>query len=154
LGEKQRTRFAVKWILEACDSKPGKTLEERLAREVIAVLEGNSRALAKKLELHRTAMINRYVSEYAHPLPVIEPFPGVMCLALEASVTGPVNTLGSPSFGWAVSHDSFKTADIFGTKGIKIYSKYNNESEMIDWKRKLMKSPFGLRKTGGMAMTS
>ena len=62
LGEKQRTKFAVKWILEASDSKPGKTLEERLAREVIAVLEGNSRALAKKMELHRIAMVNRYVS--------------------------------------------------------------------------------------------
>jgi small subunit ribosomal protein S7 len=59
LGEKQRTKFAVKWILEACDSKPGKTLEERLAREVIAVLEGNSRALAKKNEMHRIAMVNR-----------------------------------------------------------------------------------------------
>jgi len=59
LGEKQRTRFAVKWILEASDGKPGKTLEERLAREVIAVLEGNSKALAKKTELHRVAMVNR-----------------------------------------------------------------------------------------------
>ncbi|KAF9653719.1 ribosomal protein S7 [Thelephora ganbajun] len=59
LGEKQRTRFAVQWILEASDSKPGKTLEERLAREVIAVLEGNSKALAKKMELHRLAMVNR-----------------------------------------------------------------------------------------------
>ena len=62
LGEKQRTRFAVQWILEASDTKPGKTLEERLAREVIAVLEGNSKALAKKMELHRVAMVNRYVS--------------------------------------------------------------------------------------------
>ena len=38
LGEKQKTRFAVQWILEASDSKPGKTSEERLAREIIAVL--------------------------------------------------------------------------------------------------------------------
>jgi len=59
LGEKQKTRFAVQWILEASDSKPGKTLEERLAREIIAVLEGNSKALAKKMELHRLAMVNR-----------------------------------------------------------------------------------------------
>ena len=59
LGEKQRTRFAVKWILEASNSKPGKTLEERLAREVISVLEGNSKALAKKMDLHKVAMVNR-----------------------------------------------------------------------------------------------
>ena len=67
LGEKQRTRFAVRWILEASDSKPGKTLEERLAREVIAILEGNSKALAKKMELHRVAMVNRYVLAPVHP---------------------------------------------------------------------------------------
>lgn len=71
LGEKQRTRYAVKWILEASDSKPGKTLEERLAREVIAVLEGNSKALAKKAELHRIAMVNRYVSRF-RTWPVVE----------------------------------------------------------------------------------
>jgi len=68
LGEKQRTRFAVQWILEACDSKPGKRLEERLAREIIAVLEGNSGALAKKKELHRFAMVNRYVPTRASPI--------------------------------------------------------------------------------------
>ena len=82
LGEKQRTRFAVQWILEACDSKPGKTLEERLAREVIAVLEGNSKALAKKTELHRFAMVNRYVSAPVHPLSAVDILPGVTCLVL------------------------------------------------------------------------
>jgi small subunit ribosomal protein S7 len=76
LGEKHRTRFAVKWILEASDSKPGKTLEERLAREVIAVLEGSSKALAKKAELHRVAMVNRYVSKL-QALPVVKLFPEV-----------------------------------------------------------------------------
>lgn len=76
LGEKHRTRFAVKWILEASDSKPGKTLEERLAREVIAVLEGNSKALTKKAELHRIAMVNRYVPKL-YALPAVKLFPEV-----------------------------------------------------------------------------
>ena len=67
LGEKHRTRYAVQWILDASDSKPGKTLEERLAREVIAVLEGNSKALAKKTEVHRLAMVNRYVPTPLRP---------------------------------------------------------------------------------------
>ena len=82
LGEKHRARYAVKWILEASDSKPGKTLEERLAREVIAVLEGNSKALAKKAELHRVAMVNRYVSKL-RTSSVVELFPGVTYLALD-----------------------------------------------------------------------
>lgn len=83
LSEKHRTRFAVKWILEASDSKPGKTLEERLAREVIAVIEGNSKALAKKAELHRIAMVNRYVSQL-YLLSVVKLFLEGTYLALEA----------------------------------------------------------------------
>jgi len=59
LGEKQRTRYALQWILKASDKKPGQTLEERLAREFIAVLQGSSDALEKKKEVHRFAMVNR-----------------------------------------------------------------------------------------------
>jgi small subunit ribosomal protein S7 len=59
LGEKQRTRFAVQWILAASEGKPGKTVEERLAREIIAVLQGASSALKKKEEIHKFAMVNR-----------------------------------------------------------------------------------------------
>ncbi|PFH53540.1 hypothetical protein AMATHDRAFT_1194 [Amanita thiersii Skay4041] len=59
LSEKQRTRYAVEWILAASDSKPGITLEERLARELIAVVKGKSSALDKKEAVHRTAMVNR-----------------------------------------------------------------------------------------------
>ena len=116
LGEKQRTRYAVKWILEASESKPGKTLEERLAREMIAVLEGNSKALAKKMELHRIAMVNRYVSN-PYSSPAIEFFSEVMYLALEAWTSVLVNTLGRPSF-WIclyILDGSFKTVSTFST---------------------------------------
>ena len=88
LGEKQKTRFAVQWILEASDSKPGKTLEERLAREIIAVLEGNSKALAKKMELHRLAMVNRYALLSIHPLSVVNILLGATCLALDKCFAG------------------------------------------------------------------
>jgi small subunit ribosomal protein S7 len=64
LGEKQRTRFALRWIIKASDSKSGQTMEERLAREFIAVIDGSSNALKEKGELHKHAMVNRYV-----PLP-------------------------------------------------------------------------------------
>lgn len=83
LGEKQRTRFAVKWILEASDSRPGKTLGERLAKEVIAVLQGDSKALTKRMELHRTAMVNRYVSTSRCSSLVLELFLGATYLALD-----------------------------------------------------------------------
>ncbi|KAF8638902.1 hypothetical protein AX17_001953 [Amanita inopinata Kibby_2008] len=59
LSEKQRTRYAIQWILQASNAKPGRTLEERLARELIAVVKGQSSALEEKMRLHRTAMVNR-----------------------------------------------------------------------------------------------
>lgn len=61
LGEKQRTRFAVFAILKAIEKKPG-ALEWRLARELIAIVQGTSEVLKKKEEIHRFAMVNRCVS--------------------------------------------------------------------------------------------
>jgi small subunit ribosomal protein S7 len=60
LGEKQRIRYALDWILEASKNKNGQTVEERVARELIAVLHGESAALKKKEEVHKFAMVNRY----------------------------------------------------------------------------------------------
>lgn len=64
LQEKQRTRFAVQWILKASEAKTGQTVEERLAREFIAVLQGSSDALKKKEEVHKFAMVNRSVMRF------------------------------------------------------------------------------------------
>jgi small subunit ribosomal protein S7 len=61
LSEKQRTRYAVKWIIKACENRPGQTLEERLAREIIATLQGSSSVLTEKDRLHTLAMVNRCV---------------------------------------------------------------------------------------------
>jgi small subunit ribosomal protein S7 len=63
LSEKQRTRYALKWILKACDNRPGQTLEERLAREIIATVQGTSSVLVEKERVHTFAMVNRYVFE-------------------------------------------------------------------------------------------
>ena len=61
LSEKQRTRYAVKWMLKASDNRSGKTLEERFAREIIATLQGSSSVLAEKDRVHTFAMVNRCV---------------------------------------------------------------------------------------------
>lgn len=63
LSEKQRTRYALKWILKACDNRPGQTLEERLAREIIATVQGTSSVLLEKERAHTFAMVNRSVFE-------------------------------------------------------------------------------------------
>lgn len=59
LTEKQRTRAGLKAIIAASESRPGKSLEVRLAREMIAVVQGESRSLQEKERLHRLAMVNR-----------------------------------------------------------------------------------------------
>ncbi|KAF7968668.1 hypothetical protein HWV62_29709 [Athelia sp. TMB] len=60
LNEKQRTRYGVEWILAASEKKASKLLEVRLAREIVAVVQGSSEALKKKEEVHKFAMLNRY----------------------------------------------------------------------------------------------
>ena len=60
LSEKQRTRYAVKWIIKACDNRAGQTLEERLAREIIATVQRTSSVLVEKERVHTFAMVNRY----------------------------------------------------------------------------------------------
>lgn len=59
LNEKQQVRSAIKWILKASETRGGRTVEERFAREVILVLNGSSSALRQKESVHTQAMINR-----------------------------------------------------------------------------------------------
>lgn len=61
ISERKRTWYAVEWLLNASATRAGKTLEERLAREMLGVLQGESGALTKKKELHTMALVNRYV---------------------------------------------------------------------------------------------
>jgi small subunit ribosomal protein S7 len=59
LGEKQRAWYALTWIMEASVNRNGQTVEERIARELIAILQGESPVLKKKEEVHKFAMVNR-----------------------------------------------------------------------------------------------
>ncbi|EKM56520.1 uncharacterized protein PHACADRAFT_253696 [Phanerochaete carnosa HHB-10118-sp] len=63
LGEKQRTRYAIQWILESSNKRPEHKLEERLAREMIDIIQctdpKENDTLKKKLEVHTLAMRNR-----------------------------------------------------------------------------------------------
>jgi len=87
LNEKQRTRFGVEWILQASQKKAGKSLDVRLAKEIVAVVQGTSDALKKKEEVHRFAMLNRcvcFVREAAsRPLIMLWPGTGVILCAAE-----------------------------------------------------------------------
>ncbi|KAL5489862.1 hypothetical protein ACEPAI_4694 [Sanghuangporus weigelae] len=59
LNEKQQVRYAMKWMLKEAEIRGGRTIEERLAREIVLVLNGTSGALKQKDAQHTTAMVNR-----------------------------------------------------------------------------------------------
>ena len=61
LNERQRIGQGIEWILEACRYRPGITFPERLAQEILGVLQGDSQALRKKIEQHEFATVNRFV---------------------------------------------------------------------------------------------
>ncbi|KAI0707814.1 ribosomal protein S7 domain-containing protein [Earliella scabrosa] len=59
LTERQRMRQAIMWIQEASERKGGRHLPERLAREIIAVVKGDSEALKRKSDVHKLAVLHR-----------------------------------------------------------------------------------------------
>ncbi|KAA1074796.1 hypothetical protein PGT21_020830 [Puccinia graminis f. sp. tritici] len=59
LNETQSARKAILWIVKHSERRPGKKFGDRLAMEVIAVLNGNSEVLKLKAEQHRLAYVNR-----------------------------------------------------------------------------------------------
>ncbi|KZT10206.1 ribosomal protein S7 [Laetiporus sulphureus 93-53] len=67
LSEKQRAHTAIKWIVQASDSRKGRKMEIRVAKEIIAIIQGMdqaekaqfSTAYKRKEEVHRYAMANR-----------------------------------------------------------------------------------------------
>ncbi|TBU29408.1 ribosomal protein S7 [Dichomitus squalens] len=59
LSERQRARTAIDWIWEAAKKNGGKHVSERLAREIIAIVKGESEVLKKKAEVHKLAVLHR-----------------------------------------------------------------------------------------------
>jgi small subunit ribosomal protein S7 len=61
LNERQRVGKGIEWILDACRYRTGMTFPERLAQEILGVLQGDSKALLKKIEQHEFATVNRFI---------------------------------------------------------------------------------------------
>jgi small subunit ribosomal protein S7 len=63
LSERQRTRLGIQFIIQEVNKKgkPGKTLAERMARQVIATVNGHEATLDFKAKMHQMAMVNRCV---------------------------------------------------------------------------------------------
>ncbi|KAG8928785.1 hypothetical protein FRC02_006459 [Tulasnella sp. 418] len=59
LGDRQRSSTALRWIIKASESRPDRKVEHRLAKEIVAVIRGESSTLAKKESVHKQAVVNR-----------------------------------------------------------------------------------------------
>lgn len=51
VSEHKRNRIAIKWIIAAADKRKG-SLEDRIASEISAVLDGSSTVLVSKIEMN------------------------------------------------------------------------------------------------------
>ncbi|KAI8824812.1 uncharacterized protein EV422DRAFT_516268 [Fimicolochytrium jonesii] len=60
LAERQRRRFGILWIVDAASGgKSTMGLGEKIGKEVLAVVEGTSSALQKRMNIHKQALMNR-----------------------------------------------------------------------------------------------
>lgn len=61
---RRRTSLAVRWLLAAARNRPGKSMAEKLAGELIDAAQGTGAAVKKKEDTHRMAEANRAFAHY------------------------------------------------------------------------------------------
>lgn len=62
---RRKQSLAIRWILSAARSRSGRSMEEKLASELLDALENNGGAMKKKDEVRRMAEANRAFAHYA-----------------------------------------------------------------------------------------
>jgi small subunit ribosomal protein S7 len=60
----RRTSLAVRWLLAAARNRPGKSMAEKLASELMDAARGSGAAVKKKEDTHRMAEANRAFAHY------------------------------------------------------------------------------------------
>jgi small subunit ribosomal protein S7 len=60
----RRLALAIRWILGAVHNRPGRSMAEKLASELLDAAQGNGAAIKKKEDTHRMAEANRAFSHY------------------------------------------------------------------------------------------
>ncbi len=63
-GERRQT-LAIRWIREACRSRKGKSMAEKLADELIDASQKQGTAMKKREDTHRMAEANRAFAHFA-----------------------------------------------------------------------------------------
>jgi small subunit ribosomal protein S7 len=60
----RRTSLAIRWILAAARTRPGKTMADKLAAELMDAANNTGAAIRKREETHRMAEANRAFAHY------------------------------------------------------------------------------------------
>ena len=63
-GSRQNT-LAFRWIIAAAKAKKGTTMQEKLAHELLDILDGTGGAFKKKEDVHRMAEANKAFAHFA-----------------------------------------------------------------------------------------
>jgi len=61
----RRTSLAMKWIIGAARSKKGRSMQERLAQELLEASQGTGTAVKKRENMHRMADANKAFAHFA-----------------------------------------------------------------------------------------
>jgi small subunit ribosomal protein S7 len=60
----RRAALAMRWVIDFARSRSEKTMQERLAAELILASKGEGNAIKKKEDTHRMAEANRAFAHY------------------------------------------------------------------------------------------
>jgi small subunit ribosomal protein S7 len=60
----RRQSLAIRWLLQSARSRPGKTMQERLANELLDAYNGTGATIKKREDTHRMAEANRAFSHF------------------------------------------------------------------------------------------
>jgi small subunit ribosomal protein S7 len=64
VSSRRRLTLAIRWLLEATKARPGKSMAEKLAGELLDAAQGTGATIKKKEDTHRMAEANRAFSHY------------------------------------------------------------------------------------------
>jgi len=64
VGPERRATLAMRWLLAAARTRPGKSMSEKLANELLDASNNTGAAIKKKEETHKMAEANRAFAHY------------------------------------------------------------------------------------------
>lgn len=64
VSEARKTTLAIRWLVSYAKLRNGKTMQDKLASEIIDAAQGNGSAVKKRDEIHRAAEANKAFAHY------------------------------------------------------------------------------------------